>query len=714
MRTIIIVSVVLALLIGSGAAEQPDQAAVDLAAAIRTETIDGDLDAAIQQYAKIAETSDPAIAAEALIRMGGAYEKLGEPEAQEAYQRVLRDYADQAEQVGAARARLAALTQAPPDARSRGVVTRRVWEGHRVAEVFPGAISSDGRFLSYTDWSTGDLAVLVRETGESRRLTRKGTLEVPGFADAVHAISPDGRYVAFAWYGSSSCDLRIVDVDASEPRILYRDDEITDIVPKDWSEDGRHVLAVFMTKSGTHQMALVSVGDGSARVLKSFDGTGGPGAGDIMAFSPDGRFVVYDSRSNAESPNRDIHVLSVDGSRDSVLVEHAANDYVLGWAPDGSWVLFASDRAGTLDAWGIRVEDGRPRGLPERLRSDIPPTQWGMFTRDGSYYYERIVWANDVYLTTIDPETGNARRPDELISHVGFMTSAEWSRDGRYLASVSGFGRYPDPFVLGIHSVETGEAVRFRLAMARIGGHLFRPQWSPDGRALLGMGRQGVQRIDADTGKVTLLVGTPEGCVGICVEWPVWASDGRVMFTRFDEGVPRRIVARDLDTGLEEELYGVNPSSFVSQLAVSPDGRRLAFVQAEVPDGTSALQVIETAPSSEPRELIALPPPQGTVPWFDPRFGVIRGPAWSPDGGHVLFTTAEVTSQGSGFKLWRIPSDGGEPESLGLAMEGLQALGLSVHPDGRRIAITAGTPQRQETWVMEDLPAPRLTGDAAK
>ena len=109
MRTIIQVSLLLTLLIVSGAAEQADQAAIDLAAAIRTETIDGDLDAAIRQYATIAENSRRAIAAEALLRMGGAYEKLGRPEAREAYARVVRDYADQTEPVAAVRARLAAL-----------------------------------------------------------------------------------------------------------------------------------------------------------------------------------------------------------------------------------------------------------------------------------------------------------------------------------------------------------------------------------------------------------------------------------------------------------------------------------------------------------------------------------------------------------------------------------------------------------------------------
>lgn len=447
--------------------------------------------------------------------------------------------------------------------------------GHGVMGVYLGAISSDGRFLSYTDWSTGDLAVRDLETGESRRLTQKGTWEVPEAAQAFQAISPDGRHVAYGWQGMTFCDLRIVDIEGSEPRVLHRDDGIANILPKDWSQDGQQILATFTRKDGTDQMALISVADGSTRVLKAFDSASGSSAGSIMAFSPDGRFVVYDSRSDPDSPERDIHILSVDGSHDGPVVEHAANDWVLGWAPDGNWVLFASDREGTFDAWGIQVVDGQPHGLPRLVRSNIPPIEWGMFARDGSYYYARVVWENDVYLTTMDPESGKAQPPDKLVDHVGFNTSAEWSPGGRHLAYALGSGRYPDPFVLGIRSLETGEDVRLRLDITRLGGHAFEPHWSPDGEALLGSSRQGIRRIDAQTGEVSLLVGSPGGCPGggECIEWPVWASDGRVIFTRFDDrGLPRRIAVRDLETGQEEELYRVNPPAAVSQLAVSRDG----------------------------------------------------------------------------------------------------------------------------------------------
>src|SRR6266700_1900554 len=84
-------------------------AEVQFKAAQHKEQVEGDLKGAIEQYKKIAQGSDRAVAAKALVAIGQCYEKLGNAEARNAYDRVVREFADQSESVDQARARLAAM-----------------------------------------------------------------------------------------------------------------------------------------------------------------------------------------------------------------------------------------------------------------------------------------------------------------------------------------------------------------------------------------------------------------------------------------------------------------------------------------------------------------------------------------------------------------------------------------------------------------------------
>src|SRR5579864_2651201 len=89
------------------------QADTALQKAIRKETVEGDLKGAIEQYKKLAQGSNRAIAAQALIHMGECYEKLGSKEARAQYELVISKFADQKDAVAQARARMTAFPTAP-------------------------------------------------------------------------------------------------------------------------------------------------------------------------------------------------------------------------------------------------------------------------------------------------------------------------------------------------------------------------------------------------------------------------------------------------------------------------------------------------------------------------------------------------------------------------------------------------------------------------
>ena len=158
------------LLIGFPAVGQKNnEAEVLLQAASQKATVEGDLQEAIRlcQLILADYPDNRPVAARALLQMGQCYEKQGNDEARRAYEQLVQDYADQSEPANVARARLAAL--AGPDPAT--LTTRRLENPPEDIPMY-GAISPDGRNLSFWDGRTGDLAVRDLQTGKNRRLRK--------------------------------------------------------------------------------------------------------------------------------------------------------------------------------------------------------------------------------------------------------------------------------------------------------------------------------------------------------------------------------------------------------------------------------------------------------------------------------------------------------------------------------------------------------------
>ena len=569
------------------------------------------------------------------------------------------------------------------DKPTAGMILRRV-QGER--GWFYGALSPDGHYLSSGGFPSfsGDLAVRELDTGKERRLTQKADGSTERAKGSI--FSPDSKQVAYAWRNEDNFnDLRIVGLDEAKPRVLYRNSEVTYITPAAWSPDGKDILGVF-AGGGTRRIGLVSVSDGSLRVLKSLDWRY-PGK---MDFSPDGRYIVYDIPPKEESPQRDIFLLASDGSREITLVKHPADDYLLGWSPDGRWILFASDRRGTWDAWAIEVADGKPQSAPELVKLGIGEIFPVRFTRNGAYYYIHSAGGiSDIYTAAIDPTTGNVlAEPTKLDQRMGFNVPLDWSADGQYLAYFSqqvAFG--PRPAALFIRSVETGEERTLSLRLnVQVG---LSGRWSPDGRSFLVLAsdrknRSGLYQVDAQTGKMTLVVKSkPTGHVFR----PEWSPDGKAIFFLSQGKGGNRIVMRDLKTGREKELVSVGRWRF----SISPDGRWLAFSGPENPGPVLKLMPVA---GGETRELCRLNDPPQTYP---------HDLVWTPDGSQLLFTRRRRDPDPQLLtELWRVSAEGGKPDQVNLApMEFLHD--VRVHPDGRRIVFrTINKAQKAEVWAMEN------------
>ncbi|MBW1903375.1 MAG: serine/threonine-protein kinase, partial [Deltaproteobacteria bacterium] len=269
--------------------------------------------------------------------------------------------------VGAAATKIAVWTSAGSPEHAVGMSQRHVWNAPPLSEL-TGGILPDGRYLSYVDWTAGNLAVRDLITETSWLLTKNTSWDtLEGWA-YTSVISPDGQQIAYSWYkekGVDFYDLRIIDLDGSNMRVLYHDASIFYIQPYDWSPDGKDILAYFQEadkslvdeKTGElfskRYLVLVSVADGSVRILKTWYEPRGPKR---AVFSPDGRYVACDFEQEDDLTHFDISMIELDGGREIAMIEHPADDRLFGWAPDGRRVLFASDRTSERSLWLIDID----------------------------------------------------------------------------------------------------------------------------------------------------------------------------------------------------------------------------------------------------------------------------------------------------------------------------------------------------------------------
>jgi tetratricopeptide (TPR) repeat protein len=148
--------------------------------ALRLERNEGKLMEAIGLYQKVvADGKDIGLAAQAQLRIGLCHEKLGQKnvqQAQEAFRKVVDNYPSRSQEVKVARERLSEIKKAHgiPAGLPEGLQISKIWTGPPGGD-FMGAVSPDGKFLCFSDWETGDLAIRELESGENRRVTNKGS-----------------------------------------------------------------------------------------------------------------------------------------------------------------------------------------------------------------------------------------------------------------------------------------------------------------------------------------------------------------------------------------------------------------------------------------------------------------------------------------------------------------------------------------------------------
>lgn len=442
-----------------------------------------------------------------------------------------------------------------------------------------------------------------------------------------------------------------------------------------------------------------------------------------LDLSPDGGTLVFELLG-------DLYRAPVAGGEATRITSGQGYDMQPRYSPDGSKLVFVSDRDGSENLWIANADGSDPRQLTDGERESYMSPVW---TPDGEYVMAgkgTQLWlyhedgGSGVQITGNDEEDGPSAAhmgpafgsdPRYVWVNVrgdlggGFPTAAgryvePWDEDFGPDHTPRSSAREIGPFQIGVLDRETGRV------LVRTHEHegAFRPMPSPDGRWLVYAtrydDREALKLRDLETGEDSWLVmdvqrddsqggGSRDRDV-----YPggAWTPDAQAIITSYGGKIMRVAVpsgsAEEIPftARVEQELgplvkfdYPIDDSTLtVSQIRgarPSPEGRRLVFTAldrlwiADLPEAAGS----ETEGFPVIRDAVRLT--AGT--------DVEHAPDWSPDGQWVAYVT---WNDSTGGDVWRVRADGsGAPERLNATPAFFDK--LRYNDDGSRILAVRGS-----------------------
>jgi len=242
--------------------------------------------------------------------------------------------------------------------------------------------------------------------------------------------SPDGEHLFYVSDRSGIMNVWRVPIDQASGKVRGEPEPVTSssqaVGLLSVSRDGRRM--VYATDEGKANVERVTL-----------DPTGGEAAGTAVpvtqgsravrsvAVSPDGQWLAFDT----SLPREDIFVVRADGGEQRQLTTDDAKDRIPHWSPDGSRIVFYSNRNGEYGAWTVRPDGGGLEAIASGSAEALYNPIWAPAGR------RLVVSTEGRGAALLDLDKPAASRLRSLPWPKGkkpMFSASGWSPDGRFLA----------------------------------------------------------------------------------------------------------------------------------------------------------------------------------------------------------------------------------------------------------------------------------------
>jgi Tol biopolymer transport system component len=402
----------------------------------------------------------------------------------------------------------------------------------------------DGKRLVVSSVRGGDkrteVYVVTVSTGRAVRLTHDK------YFNDWPQVSPNGRWIAYTRNKRAyqSGDIVVMRSDGQGAKAITRGPS-DDWYPS-WSPDSGKLVYV-------HNYALYVIGRGGGHGARLQPEVGG---GEPY-WARDGT-VYFD---NSDDDNPEIAVAHSDGADFRLLTDAPDDsDVEAFWAPDGTRLLYQSDRTGDEEIWLMQADGTGKNNLTQAPRADDQLPAWSPDGTRIAFTSDRGTAHNDEEIVVMNSDGSNQT---SISGSPADDYEPAWSPDGRRIAFARTAGETSDLWVMDADG-------RNQLRLTTSAAWDEEPSWSPDGSKLLftstrtGMPAIWVMNVDGSDQRLLVKSGEIDGQGS-------WSPDGRqIVFDRHTrDGID--VIVADADGSNErtvapgcvgkcEDVYPPDPS----------------------------------------------------------------------------------------------------------------------------------------------------------